>query len=46
MWFMLVVLFVEAGGGEVIDGLLVVVVVELVYNFLLLHDDIMDCDVE
>lgn len=32
-------------GGDVGDVILVLVVVELVYNFMLLYDDVMDGDV-
>jgi geranylgeranyl diphosphate synthase type I len=40
------VLSAEAGGGRAADGVPAAVAVELVHNFSLLHDDIMDRDVE
>ncbi len=42
----LAVLSAEAGGGTAGDGVPAAVAVELVHNFSLLHDDIMDRDVE
>jgi len=42
----LAVLSAEAGGGTAADGVAAAVAVELVHNFSLLHDDIMDRDVE
>jgi geranylgeranyl diphosphate synthase type I len=42
----LAVLSAEAGGGSGEDGLAAAVAVELVHNFSLLHDDIMDRDAE
>jgi geranylgeranyl diphosphate synthase, type I len=42
----LAVLSAEAGGGSAADGVAAAVAVELVHNFSLLHDDIMDRDVE
>jgi geranylgeranyl diphosphate synthase, type I len=36
----------EAGGGTIDDGLAGAAAVELVHNFSLLHDDVMDRDVE
>jgi geranylgeranyl diphosphate synthase, type I len=42
----LAVLSAEAGGGSAADGIASAVAVELVHNFSLLHDDIMDRDVE
>src|SRR5450631_588399 len=42
----LAVLSAEAGGGTAADGIPAAVAVELVHNFSLLHDDIMDLDVE
>ncbi|MGH8862973.1 MAG: polyprenyl synthetase family protein, partial [Jatrophihabitantaceae bacterium] len=42
----LAVLSAEAGGGTASDGVPAAVAVELVHNFSLLHDDIMDRDVE
>lgn len=42
----LAVLSAEAGGGTAEDGIPAAVAVELVHNFSLLHDDIMDRDVE
>ena len=42
----LAVLSAEAGGGAAADGVPAAVAVELVHNFSLLHDDIMDRDVE
>jgi geranylgeranyl diphosphate synthase, type I len=42
----LAVLSAEAGGGIPADGVAAAVAVELVHNFSLLHDDIMDRDVE
>jgi geranylgeranyl diphosphate synthase type I len=42
----LAVLSAEAGGGSVEDGLPGAVAVELVHNFSLLHDDVMDRDLE
>ena len=42
----LVVLSAEAGGGTSADGVPAAVAVELVHNFSLVHDDIMDRDVE
>ncbi|HTC70811.1 MAG TPA: polyprenyl synthetase family protein [Acidothermaceae bacterium] len=42
----LAVLSAEAGGGSAADGIAPAVAVELVHNFSLLHDDIMDRDVE
>jgi geranylgeranyl diphosphate synthase, type I len=42
----LAVLSAEAGGGRAEDGLAAAVGVELVHNFSLLHDDIMDRDLE
>src|SRR5471030_1957205 len=42
----LAVLSAEAGGGVAADGVPAAVAVELVHNFSLLHDDIMDRDVE
>jgi geranylgeranyl diphosphate synthase, type I len=42
----LAVLSAEAGGGSASDGVAAAVAVELVHNFSLLHDDIMDRDVE
>jgi geranylgeranyl diphosphate synthase type I len=42
----LAVLSAEAGGGAAADGVAAAVAVELVHNFSLLHDDIMDRDVE
>jgi geranylgeranyl diphosphate synthase, type I len=42
----LAVLSAEAGGGAAADGIAAAVAVELVHNFSLLHDDIMDRDVE
>jgi geranylgeranyl diphosphate synthase, type I len=42
----LAVLSAEAGGGTAADGVATAVAVELVHNFSLLHDDIMDRDVE
>lgn len=42
----LAVLSAEAGGGTAADGVPAAVAVELVHNFSLLHDDIMDRDVE
>jgi geranylgeranyl diphosphate synthase, type I len=42
----LAVLSAEAGGGSASDGVPAAVAVELVHNFSLLHDDIMDRDVE
>jgi geranylgeranyl diphosphate synthase type I len=42
----LAVLSAEAGGATAADGVPAAVAVELVHNFSLLHDDIMDRDVE
>src|SRR5471030_1230732 len=42
----LAVLSAEAGGGSAVDGVPAAVAVELVHNFSLLHDDIMDGDRE
>jgi geranylgeranyl diphosphate synthase type I len=42
----LAVLSAEAGGGSSADGVAPAVAVELVHNFSLLHDDIMDRDLE
>lgn len=42
----LAVLSAEAGGGTAADGIAGAVAVELVHNFSLLHDDIMDDDDE
>jgi geranylgeranyl diphosphate synthase, type I len=42
----LAVLSAQAGGGTAADGVPAAVAVELVHNFSLLHDDIMDRDVE
>ena len=42
----LAVLSAEAGGGSADDGLPSAVAVELVHNFSLLHDDVMDRDLE
>src|SRR5450631_1877456 len=42
----LAVLSAEAGGGTAADGIPAAVAVELVHNFSLLHDDVMDRDVE
>src|SRR5665213_3316277 len=42
----LAVLGAEAGGGTAAQGVPAAVAVELVHNFSLLHDDIMDRDVE
>jgi geranylgeranyl diphosphate synthase, type I len=42
----LAVLSAEAGGGSAADGVPAAVAVELVHNFSLLHDDIMDGDRE
>jgi geranylgeranyl diphosphate synthase type I len=42
----LAVLSAEAGGGTAAHGVPAAVAVELVHNFSLLHDDIMDRDVE
>jgi geranylgeranyl diphosphate synthase, type I len=42
----LALLSAEAGGGAAADGIAAAVAVELVHNFSLLHDDIMDRDVE
>jgi geranylgeranyl diphosphate synthase, type I len=42
----LAVLSAQAGGGAATDGIPAAVAVELVHNFSLLHDDIMDRDVE
>jgi geranylgeranyl diphosphate synthase type I len=42
----LAVLSAEAGGGGAVDGVPAAVAVELVHNFSLLHDDIMDGDLE
>jgi geranylgeranyl diphosphate synthase type I len=42
----LAVLSAEAGGGSAADGVPAAVALELVHNFSLLHDDIMDRDVE
>jgi geranylgeranyl diphosphate synthase, type I len=42
----LAVLSAEAGGGTLDDGLAGAVAVELVHNFSLLHDDVMDRDLE
>jgi geranylgeranyl diphosphate synthase, type I len=42
----LAVLSAEAGGGSATDGVAAAVAVELVHNFSLLHDDIMDDDAE
>jgi geranylgeranyl diphosphate synthase, type I len=42
----LAVLSAEAGGGTAADGIPAAVAVELVHNFSLVHDDIMDRDVE
>ncbi len=42
----LAVLSAEAGGGTLEDGLAGAVAVELIHNFSLLHDDVMDRDIE
>jgi geranylgeranyl diphosphate synthase type I len=42
----LAVVSAEAGGGTLDDGLAGAVAVELVHNFSLLHDDVMDRDLE
>ncbi|MEO6885334.1 MAG: polyprenyl synthetase family protein [Jatrophihabitantaceae bacterium] len=42
----LAVLSAQAGGGSATDGVPAATAVELVHNFSLLHDDIMDRDVE
>ena len=42
----LAVLSAEAAGGEPADGVPAAVAVELVHNFSLLHDDLMDRDLE
>jgi geranylgeranyl diphosphate synthase type I len=42
----LVVLSAEAGGGDAAAGVPAAVAVELVHNFSLLHDDVMDRDLE
>jgi geranylgeranyl diphosphate synthase type I len=42
----LAVVSAEAGGGTLDDGLAAAVAVELVHNFSLLHDDVMDRDLE
>jgi geranylgeranyl diphosphate synthase type I len=42
----LAMLSAEAGGGTAADGIASAVAVELVHNFSLLHDDIMDRDLE
>ncbi len=42
----LAVLSARAGGGTIDDGLACAVAVELVHNFSLLHDDVMDRDLE
>jgi geranylgeranyl diphosphate synthase, type I len=42
----LAVVSAEAGGGTLEDGLAGAVAVELVHNFSLLHDDVMDRDLE
>jgi geranylgeranyl diphosphate synthase type I len=42
----LAILSAEAGGGSAGDGVPAAVAIELVHNFSLLHDDIMDRDVE
>jgi geranylgeranyl diphosphate synthase type I len=42
----LAMLSAEAGGGSAEDGIASAVAVELVHNFSLLHDDIMDRDLE
>ena len=42
----LAVLSAEAGGGTLEDGLAGAVAVELIHNFSLLHDDVMDRDLE
>ncbi len=42
----LAVVSAEAGGGRAADGVPTAVAVELVHNFSLLHDDVMDRDVE
>jgi geranylgeranyl diphosphate synthase type I len=42
----LAVLSAEAGGGTLDDGLAGAVAVELIHNFSLLHDDVMDRDLE
>ncbi len=42
----LAILSAEAGGGTAAEGLAAAVAVELVHNFSLLHDDIMDGDRE
>jgi geranylgeranyl diphosphate synthase, type I len=42
----LAVVSAEAAGGATADGLPAAVAVELVHNFSLLHDDVMDRDVE
>jgi geranylgeranyl diphosphate synthase, type I len=42
----LAVVSAQAGGGTVDDGLAAAAAVELVHNFSLLHDDVMDRDLE
>jgi geranylgeranyl diphosphate synthase type I len=42
----LALLSAQAGGGEAEDGIPAAVAVELVHNFSLLHDDVMDGDTE
>jgi geranylgeranyl diphosphate synthase type I len=42
----LAVMSAQAGGGTVEDGLSGAVAVELIHNFSLLHDDVMDRDLE
>jgi len=42
----LAVMSAQAGGGTVEDGLAAAAAVELVHNFSLLHDDVMDRDLE
>jgi geranylgeranyl diphosphate synthase type I len=42
----LAIMSAQAGGGVVADGLPAAAAVELVHNFSLLHDDVMDRDVE
>jgi geranylgeranyl diphosphate synthase type I len=42
----LAVVSAEAGGGDAAQGVPAAVAVELIHNFSLLHDDVMDLDVE
>jgi geranylgeranyl diphosphate synthase, type I len=42
----LAVISAEAAGGTIADGVAAAVAVELVHNFSLLHDDVMDRDLE